>query len=91
MVEARLVKYHDAITTIRYLEEEIIYRFGMPKFIFINNGSEWMAEFDLMCKKHGIIHQFTAPQWPQCIGMVEKMIETLKNGLSVVSSIDLDN
>ncbi len=50
-----------------------------------------MAEFDLMCKKYGIIHQVIAPQWLQCNGMVEKMIKTLKNGLFVVSSTNLDN
>jgi hypothetical protein len=56
VVEVRPIKYHDATITIRYMEEEIIYRFGMPKFILIDNGSEWKAEFDLMCKKYGIIH-----------------------------------
>jgi hypothetical protein len=89
--ETRLVKDHDVATIAKILEEEIICRFGVPRFIFINNGGEWMVEFDLMCKKYGITHQFITPQWPQCNGMVEKMIKTLKNGLSVVSSIDLDN
>jgi hypothetical protein len=65
--------------------------FGVPRFIFTNNGGEWMVEFDLMCKKYGITHQFTAPQWFQCNGMVVKMIKTLKNGLFVVSFTDLDN
>jgi len=63
----------------------------MPKFIFTDNGGEWMAEFDLMCKKYGIIHQVIAPQWLQCNGMVEKMIKTLKNGLFVVSFTNSDN
>jgi hypothetical protein len=50
-----------------------------------------MAKFDLMCKKYGIIHQFIAPQWLQRNGMVEMMIKTLKNGLSVVSFTNLHN
>jgi hypothetical protein len=50
-----------------------------------------MVEFDLMYKKYGNTHQFTASQWLQCNGMVERMIKTLKNGLSVLSSINLDN
>jgi hypothetical protein len=37
------------------LEEEIIYKFGVPIFIFIDNGGEWMVEFDLMCKKMGLL------------------------------------
>jgi len=38
------------------LEEEIICRFGVPRFILTNNGGKWMVEFDMMCKKYGIIH-----------------------------------
>jgi transposase-like protein len=89
--EANLVKDQDVITTARFLEEEIICRFGVPRFILIDNGGDWMAEFDMMYKKYGIIHQFIAPQWPQCNGMVERMIKTLKNGLFVVSFTNLDN
>jgi len=59
--ETRLVKDHDATTTVRFLEEEIIRRFGVLRFIFTKNGGEWMAKFDLMCKKYGSIHQFTIP------------------------------
>jgi hypothetical protein len=61
--ETRPIKDHDAATIIRFLEEEIICRFGVPRFIFTDNGGEWMVEFDLMCKKYGITHQFIAPQW----------------------------
>ncbi len=62
--ETRPVKDHDVAIIARLLEKEIICRFGVPKFIFTDNGGEWMVEFNLMCKKYGIIHQFTAPQWP---------------------------
>jgi hypothetical protein len=61
----RPVKHHDVVITTRFLEKEIIYIFGVPKFIFIDNGGEWMAQFDLMCKKYGITHQSTmaSMQW----------------------------
>jgi hypothetical protein len=87
--EARPVKDHDVVATPRFLEEEIICRFSVPKFILTNNGGEWMAKFDMMCKKYGIIHQFTTPQWLQCNKMVERMMKTLKSGLSVVSFTNL--
>jgi hypothetical protein len=74
--KARHVKDHDLATATRFLEEEIICRFGVSKFILTNNGGELMAEFDLMCKKYGITHQFTTPQWLQCNGMVERMLKT---------------
>jgi hypothetical protein len=47
---ARPVKDHDVAIAARFLEEEIICRFGVPKFILIDNGGEWMAKFDLMVK-----------------------------------------
>jgi hypothetical protein len=89
--EAGPIKDHDVATATRFLEEEIIYKFGVPRFILTNNGHEWMAKFDIICKKYGITHQFIAPQWPQCNEMVERMIKTLKNGLFVMSSTNLDN
>jgi hypothetical protein len=52
--EARPIKDHDVTIAARILEEEIICRFGVPKFILIDNGGEWMVEFDLMCIKYGI-------------------------------------
>jgi len=54
--EARPIRDHDAAIAARFLEKEIICRFGVPKFILIDNGGEWMVEFDLMCKKYGITH-----------------------------------
>jgi hypothetical protein len=54
--EVRRVKDHDVATTARFMGKEIICRFGVPIFILTNNGGEWMAEFDLMCKKYGITH-----------------------------------
>jgi hypothetical protein len=59
--ETRPIKDHDVAITTRFLEEEIICKFGVPRFIFTDNGGEWMAEFDLMCKKYGIVYQFIAP------------------------------
>jgi hypothetical protein len=29
----------------------------VPKYIFIDNGNEWMKEFDAMCQVYDIIHQ----------------------------------
>ncbi len=50
------IKEHIIETTTKFLEEEIIYKFGVPKCVFIDNGEEWMAKFDMMCKSFGITH-----------------------------------
>jgi hypothetical protein len=44
--EAKIVVNHDVETITRFLENEIIYRFNMPKYVLIGNGYEWVAEFD---------------------------------------------
>ncbi len=61
----------------------MICRYGAPKFVLTDNGGEWAAEFDVMCKDYGIQHQHTTPQWPQCNGMAERLIKTIKHGITV--------
>ncbi len=39
-----------------------------------------------MCKDYSIQHQRTAPQWPQCNGMAESMIKTIKHGVTVLAT-----
>jgi hypothetical protein len=42
-------KEHDKIIVAKFLEDEIICWFGVPKYILIDNGNEWMKEFDVLC------------------------------------------
>jgi transposase InsO family protein len=82
--EAKAVADHGAKTTARFLEDDLICRYGVPKFVLTDNGGEWGAEFEVMCRDYAIQHQRTAPQWPQCNGMAERMIKTLKHGITVL-------
>jgi hypothetical protein len=82
--EAKAVADHGAKTAARFLEDEIICRYGVPKFVLTDNGGEWAAEFDVMCRDYAIQHQHTAPQWLQCNGMAERMIKTIKHGITVL-------
>ncbi len=84
--EAKAVANHGAKTTARFLEDDIICKYGVPKFVLIDNGGEWVAEFDVMCNDYGIQHQHTAPQWPQCNGMAECLIKTIKHGITVLAA-----
>lgn len=54
--EMRHVKEHDVAIVVRFLEEKIICHFGVPKYIFIDNDSEWMKMFDVLCQDWAIIH-----------------------------------
>jgi hypothetical protein len=82
--EAKAIVDHGAKTTAKFLEDDIICTYGVPKFVLIDNGGEWVAEFDVMCKDYGIHHQHTSHQWPQCNGMVERLIKTIKHGIMVL-------
>jgi len=54
--EAKVVADHSAKTAAKFLEDDIIYRYGVPRFILTDYGGEWAAEFEMMCKDYGIQH-----------------------------------
>jgi hypothetical protein len=82
--KAKAVADHGAKTTARFLEDDIVCRYGVPKFVLTENGGEWATEFDVMCKDYAIQHQRTAPRWPQCNEMAERMVKTIKHGITVL-------
>ncbi len=84
--EAKAVADHGAKTAARFLEDEVICRYGVPRFVLTDNGGEWAAEFDTMCSDYNIHHQRTAPHWPLCNGMAERLIQTIKHGVTILSS-----
>jgi hypothetical protein len=84
--KAKAVTDHGAKTAVKFLEDDVICRYVVPKFVLTDNGGEWVAEFDVMCKDYGIQHQHTTPQWPQCNGMAEHLIKTIKHGITVLSA-----
>ncbi len=47
-----------------------------PKHVLKDNGGEWGAEFNQLCKNYGIDHQYTAPWWPGCNGMAKRLVKT---------------
>ncbi len=84
--EAKAVADHGAKTAARFLEDEIICRYGVPRFVLTDNGGECAAEFDTMCSDYHIHHQRTAPHWPQCNGMAKHLTQTIKHGVTILSS-----
>ncbi len=67
---------HDAKIAPRFLEDEVICMFGVPKYIIIDNGSKWFTKFNQLCKNYVIIHQDTTLQWPPSVmGWFEKLMD----------------
>jgi hypothetical protein len=54
--EVKNVKKHTTIIVMNFFEKEIIWKFGIPKYVFTDNGGEWMAKFDTMCKIFRLNH-----------------------------------
>jgi hypothetical protein len=84
--EAKAGVDHGAKTAARFLEDDLICRYGVPRFVLTDNGGEWGAKFETMCRNYAIHHQRTASQWPQCNGMAERMIKSLKHGITVLAA-----
>jgi len=87
--ETQPIKEHDVCTTTKFLEDEIICRYGVLKYILTDNGIEWMKEFVEIYQNYGITHHFTTLAWPQCNGMVECLIKTIKHGLIVMVATNI--
>jgi hypothetical protein len=55
--EAWSIKEHDAFNATKFLEDEVICRYGVLKYNYLtNNANEWMKEFVEICQNHGITH-----------------------------------
>jgi len=52
--EAKAVADHGAKTAAKFLEDDLICRYGVPGFILTDNRGEWGAEFEVMCKDYAI-------------------------------------
>jgi hypothetical protein len=39
--KVKVVVDHGAKTTTKFLEDDVICRYGVPKFVLIDNGGEW--------------------------------------------------
>ncbi len=79
-----MVTNHGAKIVARFLKDDIVCRYGVPKFVLTDNGREWVAKFDVICKEYRIHHQHITPKWPQCNGMAERLIKTIKHGIIVL-------
>ena len=77
--EAFPLRATDSTTISRILIDEIICRFGVPKQIHSDNGTNFTSEIiKNVCKTFGILRTNTTPYHPQGNGGVERMNGTLK-------------
>jgi hypothetical protein len=60
----------------------LVHRFGIPKEIVSDNGTQFRsAEFAQFCKEFGIKQTFIPPFHPQCNGQAERFVDTFKRSM----------
>ncbi len=81
--EAFAIKEISAETVLRTFVQEIICRYGCPRFLVTDQGSNYMSElFKIGCKMFGIHHLRTSPYHPQTDGVSERFGRTLVSAIA---------
>ena len=71
-VEAIPCRNNDHKTVIKFLKQNILCRFGIPRTIISDGGTHFCNKpFEDLMKKYGITHKVSTPYHPQTSGQVE--------------------
>lgn len=82
--EVYIMKNITAKNTIEKFRE-IFSSFGIPRILVMDNGKTFISqEFQDFIEANGIIHKQTALYHPAINGLVERFVQTLKQGLHKV-------
>ena len=74
------------------LFEELIWTYGLPKYILMDNGSEFRStRFQAALSRYGIQHKCTSPGHPQTNGKVERLNYELVQRLQKMTLDDREN
>ncbi|GAA0149534.1 hypothetical protein LIER_08684 [Lithospermum erythrorhizon] len=81
-VEAAPLKKTKSEDVIQFLWKNILKRFGIPKILVSDNGSQFEGQVLVdLCEKFGIEHRFTPVYYPQENGHVEVMNRIIFKGI----------
>src|SRR3954464_4097805 len=81
-IEAMPVTNQSGKTAVKFFES-IVYRFGVPHIIIMDNGSNFMSkEFQDFCEGLGINISYASVAHPQTNGQVEKSNGLLGSGIN---------
>ena len=71
-VEAVACKKNDHRKMVKFLKENILFRFGTPCAIISDQGTHFCNRpFETLMKKYGVVHKISTPYHPQTNGQVE--------------------
>ena len=79
-VEAIPCKNNDHKTVLKFLNQNILIRFGIPRAIISDGGLHFCNKlFETLMKKYGITHKVSTPYHPQTSGQVELANREIKH------------
>jgi hypothetical protein len=89
---AKAVKDCTALTAAKFVYEEVICRFGMPKSIISDSGVSFKAHlFMNLCKLLKISNSYSTFYHHEGIGLVERMVKTMKQILTMYVDVSHEN
>lgn len=80
-VEAGPVADLKAATITAWFHEEVVCRYGVPKWVRCDKGSEFKADFEAYCTSSNIIIRRTSTNNPRANGQVERYNLMLRQGV----------
>jgi transposase InsO family protein len=84
-IEAILSRNNDHKTVIKFLKENILSRFGIPRAMISDGGTHFCNKpFESLMKKYGITHKVTTPYHSQTSGQVELANREIKQILEKI-------
>ena len=85
LVEAIPCKSNDHRILLKFLKDNILSRFGVPKAIISDGGSHFCNKpFETLLAKYGVKHKVDTPYHPQTTGQVELANREIKTILMKV-------
>ena len=80
-VEAAAVPSLHSWRAAHFLYEQVMSRWGKPRYVRTDNGKEFHGSFSRLCKGLGIVHHRITVGNSKANGQVERTIRTIKDGL----------
>lgn len=76
-------------TIVRLFHSNVVCRFGVPRVVRTDRGTEYAGEFKLYLRRLGVTQRVISTQHPRANGLVERYNKVVKEGLRKLGSAQL--
>ena len=86
-VITRAVRDCTAATAARFLQEDVICKYGTPECVLTDHGTHFTSSLmDHLFKRLGIVHIYSTPYHPQTNGQIERFNSTMDSKIASLSN-----